>query len=77
MLEYTTQTTLKISACICDRCQRRLTPEDMDWHEGLSLSRVAGYASVFGDGNAISLDLCPECVKEVLGQWIRISRPAK
>jgi hypothetical protein len=30
---------------------------------------------VFGDGNTISLDLCQHCVREVLGQWLRIEPP--
>ena len=73
MIEYTTRTISVISACICNRCQRRLTPDDLDWQERLSVSYKAGYSSVFGDGNIISLDLCQQCVAEVLGPWLQIS----
>ena len=72
MLEYTTKTITVIAACTCNRCQRRLTPGDLDWHERLSISYQAGYSSVFGDGNEVSLDLCQQCVAEVLGAWLQI-----
>ncbi len=72
MLEYTSQTIAVVSACICNRCQRRLVTDDMDWQERLSISYRAGYSSIFGDGNTVSLDLCQQCVSEVLGSWLKI-----
>lgn len=75
MLEYRTVTASEIASCICDRCGRRLTPTDMEWHEKLSLSFTGGYTSVFGDGSRVSIDLCQQCIKEVLGAWLRITPP--
>jgi hypothetical protein len=75
MFEYTSQTINVISACICNRCQHRLVPSDMEWHERLSISFCGGYSSIFGDGSTVSLDFCQQCVSEVLGQWLKIESP--
>lgn len=28
---------------------------------------------MFGDGSTISVDLCQDCVQQVLGEWLRIT----
>jgi hypothetical protein len=38
MLEYQDRTVREVAACTCDRCQRRMTPDDYDWHEKLSIA---------------------------------------
>ncbi|KGW75062.1 hypothetical protein Y046_2866 [Burkholderia pseudomallei MSHR2990] len=73
MLEYQPITVYEAVSCTCDRCSRRLTSADMEWHEKLSLSFTGGYTSVFGDGSRISIDLCQQCLKQVLGPWLRIT----
>jgi hypothetical protein len=75
MLVFRNQTVVEVAACICDRCQRRMSPEDdsVEWHERLSISFRGGYGSIFGDGHSISLDLCQRCVQETLGEWLQIS----
>lgn len=54
----------------CDRCKRSYK-NDMDIQEFLCHYNTGGYASVFGDGAVISLDLCQHCVKELLGDFIQ------
>nr|WP_231138467.1 hypothetical protein [Cupriavidus metallidurans] len=77
MREYQSRTIQELAACTCDRCQRRLTPDGPgEWQERLSFEHSCGFDSVFGDGNTVSLDLCQHCVREVLGQWLRITPPA-
>lgn len=74
MREYRSRTVQELAACICDRCQRRLTSDEPgEWQERLSFDQSCGFDSVFGDDNTISLDLCQHCVREVLGQWLRIT----
>lgn len=74
MLEYQDKTVQEVAACTCDRCQRRMTPDDdFNWHEKLSIAYRGGFGSIFGDGCDISVDLCQQCVKETLGTWLRIS----
>jgi len=38
MLEYQDKVVQDVAACTCDRCQRRMTPDDYEWQEELSVS---------------------------------------
>lgn len=49
---------------------------DGEWNERVSINFHGGYHSIFGDGNVVEMDLCQHCVKEVLGQWIRVTEQA-
>lgn len=73
MLEYQNKTVQEVAACTCDRCQRRMTRDDPDWHEKLSVAFRGGFDSIFGDGCMVSIDLCQQCVKEALGPWLRVA----
>jgi hypothetical protein len=73
MLEYQDKVVQDVAACTCDRCHRRMTPDDPGWHERLSVAFTGGFDSVFGDGCEVEIDLCQQCVKETLGAWLRIS----
>jgi hypothetical protein len=77
MLEYRKKVVQDVATCICDRCQRCMTPDNPDsgFPEKLSIAYRGGFGSIFGDGCDISIDLCPQCVKETLGAWLRISEP--
>lgn len=75
MLEYQDRVVLEVAACICDRCKRRMTPDDLDWYERVSLNWRGGFDSIFGDGAEISIDLCQQCVKDALHAWLRITPP--
>lgn len=62
---------------VCDRCQKCFKENGDDWHDDgwheiQSLEFVGGYESIFGDGSSVSVDLCQHCLKETLGQWLRI-----
>lgn len=57
----------------CDRCGLEAGQDDPEFHEFVCVDHVAGYASIFGDGNAVQVDLCQGCVKECLGSWLRVS----
>ncbi|MGF6636518.1 antitoxin Xre/MbcA/ParS toxin-binding domain-containing protein [Paraburkholderia sp. MM6662-R1] len=75
MLEYREKAILEVAACTCDRCGRRMSPEDGDgeWHERASLAWRGGFHSVFGDCTDLCIDLCQHCVKATLGEWIRVT----
>lgn len=76
MREYHSVTARVLAACTCDRCQRRLTPDESgEWQERLSIDHHCGFDSIFGDGNLVCLDLCQHCVKDLLGEWVRIGVP--
>jgi len=61
-----------ISGYICDRCGREVEAPEGEAEELVSIDRVGGYCSIFGDGNRISIDICQHCLKDVLGEWLRI-----
>lgn len=41
--------------------------------EMLNIKFRGGYGSIFGDCDLIECDLCQNCVKELLGEYIRIT----
>lgn len=63
----------------CDRCGREAHSNGEDWEfsEFTSVDFTAGYASVFEDGHKVQIDLCQHCLKETLGQWLRVTDPFK
>lgn len=61
-----------VSEITCDCCKTCFTANDPGWLEIQSIEFVAGYSSIFGDGNFISIDLCQDCLKTILGQWLRV-----
>jgi hypothetical protein len=72
MKTYTVIPTETVSSITCDCCQTGFTSNDLAWHEIQSIEFVAGYSSIFGDGNIVSIDLCQDCLKQTLGQWLRV-----
>ena len=60
---------------VCDRCglvAERCNESIFELQEFLCWNNQCGYGSVFGDGNFVELDLCQKCVKELLGEHVRI-----
>ena len=57
----------------CDRCGKATERGDMDFHAMKSIGFIAGYDSVFGNGNRIEVDLCEPCLKDSLGDWLRVT----
>ncbi|EMM9644008.1 hypothetical protein AB6F64_22305 [Providencia hangzhouensis] len=62
-----------ISAKLCDRCNYHVEKDNSEFNEFLSIDRLAGFGSVFGDGNRLTLDLCQHCVKSLLNPWLSVS----
>lgn len=62
----------------CDRCNRvaEVNDAELEYREFACIDLNAGYASIFGDGNHVQVDLCQHCVKDVLGRWLRIDDPS-
>lgn len=57
----------------CDKCGKDLQENFIEEQESLHWSMSCGYGSVFGDLNTITLDLCQDCTKEILGAYIQCS----
>lgn len=65
-----------VTALTCDRCAATFETsgsDRMEVQEFLRWRNTGGYASVFGDGASMAVDLCQHCVKEVLGPWIKVA----
>jgi hypothetical protein len=41
----------------CDRCGKVTARDELDFHAMNSIGFSAGYASIFGDGNQVEIDL--------------------
>lgn len=72
MKTYKQITCSDVDTVTCDRCGRTADHDDMEGGEFLEHYMSCGYASVFGDLNHVRLDFCQHCVKEVLGQWVKV-----
>lgn len=71
MQQFSKNEVLALSSKTCDRCGRRAELDNPEFQEFLSIDRVAGYGSVFGDGERLRLDFCQHCTKTLLGQWMQ------
>ena len=57
----------------CDVCKKTYNVEDYEEaQEVFHIEEVVGYSSIFGDGLIVELDICQHCLKEKLGQFLRI-----
>lgn len=72
MKKFREKVVQEISDYVCDRCGREAEAQGGEAEEFISIERVGGYDSIFGDGNRISADICQHCLKDVLGEWLRI-----
>lgn len=63
----------QIVSYTCDCCNKVLPVSDwIEMQEMLHWRMTGGYGSVFGDCSEISLDLCQNCTKKLLGDYIKI-----
>ncbi len=56
----------------CDVCKTKYE-DPVGMGAFFHLQKTFGYGSIFGDGNKIECDVCELCLKEVLGQYLRIN----
>jgi hypothetical protein len=62
-----------ISSIVCDKCKKRITPEDMVEYQELYFIRfIGGYGSVFGDSSEVSVDLCQCCLMDLIKPFYRV-----
>ena len=57
----------------CDRCERVAEADEVEFQEFTSIDHTAGYGSIFGDGMRVQIDLCQHCLKQALGQWLKVT----
>ena len=57
----------------CDVCHKRFHLDNISEFqvcEFIHIKKYFGYASIFGDGDSIELDICQGCFKKILEQFI-------
>ena len=64
--------TAVIKSITCDVCKEEYK-ETFDLQEFVHLDFDCGYGSIFNDGNTIECDICQHCLKEKLGDYLRIT----
>lgn len=74
-LHTTSDSILTIAETVCDRCGAVMPASSAEFNECLSIDKTCGDGSVFGAGKSLRLDLCQDCVDDVLGPWLRVVEP--
>jgi hypothetical protein len=65
-----------VDTIVCDRCGEEASRHGLGFSLMTSIGFLAGYASHFGDGNRVEIDLCEPCLRDTLGTWVRVTTPA-
>ena len=65
-----------LTAYQCDRCGKvfDVSEDVFEVQEFLHIDFNAGYASIFGDMNLVQADICQHCLKDILGDVLRIKQ---
>jgi len=62
------------TAIICDKCGKQYDADNiMELQEFHHVRFTGGYLSAFGDMNSVECDLCQYCLKEMIGDFCRIT----
>lgn len=76
MITYkTVEKKVKVQDSItCDVCTKSfdMSIDIMEIQEFTQIDFIGGYDSVFGDGASVKCDICQECLKNILGKFLRI-----
>lgn len=62
----------EVTSIICDYCKKDII--NLELQEAININFVGGYASIFGDGARVEVDLCQDCLKKLLGPYLRITK---
>jgi len=63
---------------VCDICGKEYSYDTLsilDAQEFISIHRIGGYGSIFGDGHPINMDICQHCFKKYV--WDKINETKK
>lgn len=86
---YKEVTTQQLTAIKCDKCNKVYHSEEEEMRDGMTvitdlkdtfeieefhhINFTGGYESVFGDQNKVECDLCQHCLKELIGEYCKIT----
>lgn len=60
---------------VCDACGLECDTDSIEAGEYLKIGFKGGFGSIFGDGNSVCGDICQFCLKQHLGQFLKITSP--
>ena len=64
--------TIKTDCIQCDCCGAKISPNDFaEFQEVLKIRIHCGYGSIFGDEKIMAAEFCQECVRKLLGLFLR------
>lgn len=62
-----------VDSITCDRCKKVVfTDDEFELQEMCLIHFTGGYASVFGDGTTVEIDLCQDCLYELTKDFFRV-----
>ena len=68
-VQYTEEkrTVNRIQSITCSRCKKVMSSDNfVEWQELQTIMFTGGYGSVFGDGVSIRVDLCQNCLFDLV-----------
>ncbi|NKI16739.1 hypothetical protein HCU74_04805 [Spongiibacter sp. KMU-166] len=63
----------ELAGITCDVCLAYFDAP-LDMQNCVQLNETESYGSIFGDGASIECNICPHCLKDKLGQWLRVTQ---
>jgi hypothetical protein len=64
------ETQKQFVSIICDKCKKEEF-NIMEIQEWFHYNFIGGYNSIFGDMDEYDIDLCQQCMKELIGPYLR------
>ena len=69
---------LEVSEIKCDICGNTYSTDVgqdvFEAQEFLQISFKGGYGSIFGDGSEVECEICQHCLKEKMGEFLRVGK---
>jgi len=63
-----------IKSVTCDICKMEVLADNpLELQEFHHINFIGGFNSIFGDGDEVSCDICQHCLKEKLGDYLRLT----
>ena len=73
MKSFKSRKVFDCTAVQCDRCGHSSNAEGETISNFTCIDFDATWGSAFGDGNHVEVDFCHQCVKDLLGDWVRVT----
>ena len=65
----------EVISVICDYCKKDIPVDSIEGQEIQRIDFIGGYGSVFGDGIRVRVDICQDCLRDHIGEYIKLYDP--